>query len=76
MIHAHEIAGNYLMLLKGAAGTGKTHLLCDVARQRISVGHPTVLLMGQQFVSTDAPWIQAMQQLDLPGRPVPDLLVF
>ena len=40
-------------------------MLCDVAERRISVGQPTVLLMGQRFVSNDAPWPQALQQLDL-----------
>ncbi len=34
--HSDSIAGCNLMLLNGAAGTGKTHLLCDVARQRIA----------------------------------------
>lgn len=55
------------MILRGAAGTGKTHLLCDLARQRISAGRPTVLLLGQRFVSNEVPWSQALQQLDLPG---------
>ena len=64
-VHAHEIAAGHLMILRGAAGTGKTHLLCDLARQRISAGRPTVLLMGQRFVSNEAPWSQALQQLDL-----------
>ncbi len=63
--HSDSIASCNLMLLNGAAGTGKTHLLCDVARQRIAKDRPTVLLMGQRFVSTDAPWTQALQQLDL-----------
>lgn len=63
--NATRIANNSLMILSGAAGTGKTHLLCDVARQRIAAGFPTVLLMGQRFVSNDAPWSQALQQLDL-----------
>ncbi len=67
LVHGEAVAGRALMLLKGAAGTGKTHLLCDVARQRVAAGRPTVLLMGQRFVSTDAPWTQALQQLDLPG---------
>lgn len=65
--HAARIAGGALMLLRGVAGTGKTHLLCDVARQRVAAGRPTVLLMGQQFVSNDAPWTQALQQLDMAG---------
>jgi hypothetical protein len=67
LVHAQAVAGCALMLLKGAAGTGKTHLLCDVARQRVAASRPTVLLMGQRFVSADAPWTQAIQQLDLPG---------
>ena len=67
LIHADCIASSALMLLRGAAGTGKTHLLCDVARQRVAAGRPTVLLMGQRFASNDAPWSQALQQLDLAG---------
>ena len=53
------------MLLTGNAGTGKTHLLCDVARGRVKAEHPTVLLMGQQFISLENPWTQALDQLDL-----------
>lgn len=60
-----SIAGNQVLLLKGEAGTGKTHLLCDVAKHRIGVGLPTVVLMGQQFISHEAPWPQALRQLDL-----------
>jgi chromosomal replication initiation ATPase DnaA len=67
LVHADAVANRALLLLTGAAGTGKTHLLCDVARHRLAGGRPTVLLMGQRFVSADAPWIQALQQLDLPG---------
>lgn len=63
--HSDHVAGNNLLLIFGKAGTGKTHLLCDVAHQRIADGCPTVLLMGQRFVSNDAPWLQALQQLDL-----------
>jgi hypothetical protein len=63
--HADIVAGNSLMILKGAAGTGKTHLFCDVAKQRIAANKPTVLLMGQRFVSEEHPWIQAANQLDL-----------
>ena len=55
------------MLLRGNAGTGKTHLLCDVAQSRLASGRPTVLLMGQRFLAADPPWTQALQHLDLPG---------
>lgn len=63
--HANSIAGGQLMLLKGKAGTGKTHLLCDFAKERLEAGAPTVLLMGQRFIAADGPWTQAIQQLGL-----------
>lgn len=62
--HAEGVASASVMILRGAAGTGKSHLLCDFARHRVAADHPTVLLMGQRFVSTDAPWLQTLQQLD------------
>ena len=62
---AERTAGTSLMILRGNAGTGKTHLLCDVARQRLKANLPMVLFMGQRFISEDAPWPQALQQLDL-----------
>jgi hypothetical protein len=65
LTHAHSLASSNLLLLCGDAGTGKTHLLCDIAKKRLEEGRPTILLMGQLFLSTDAPWSQARQQLDL-----------
>ena len=56
-----------LLIVTGKAGSGKTHLLCDVATQRLAQGSPTVVLMGQQFTTTEPPWIQARSQLDLAG---------
>ena len=53
------------LIVTGKAGSGKTHLLCDVATQRLAQGSPTVVLMGQQFTTTELPWIQARAQLDL-----------
>jgi hypothetical protein len=37
------------LLLAGGAGTGKTHLFCDVALRRLREGLPTLLLLGTQF---------------------------
>ena len=53
------------LILNGQGGTGKTHLLCDFAKMRVEAGAPTVLLMGQQFLSLDPPWAQALERLDL-----------
>lgn len=52
------------LLLVGHAGTGKTHLFCDVAKRRISSVLPTVLLLGGQF-NKDEPWSQIIRLLGL-----------
>jgi hypothetical protein len=60
----YEAVNASALLLTGEAGTGKTHLFCDVARHRLERGLPTVLLMGQRF-STGEPKRQILEQLDL-----------
>ena len=72
--HAGALANNRLMLLKGDAGTGKTHLLCDFAKKRIEAQLPTVILMGQRFLSKDDPWTQLLNQLDLSGTSAEDFV--
>jgi hypothetical protein len=57
-----ELAGRPAMLLTGDAGSGKTHLLCDVARLRISAGLPTIVVLGQQLGRGDV-WAQIVQRL-------------
>lgn len=64
---AHKMLSSRLMILQGKAGTGKTHLLCDFAKKRTEAGLPTILLMGQRFLTSDPPWTQASEQLDLSG---------
>ena len=65
--HADSLANSQLLLLKGGGGTGKTHLLCDFSKKRVQARLPTILLMGQQFLSEDDPWVQSLQRLDLPN---------
>lgn len=62
---ANALSNASLMVLRGDAGTGKTHLLCDVAQHRIDTASPTVLLMGQRFLGSEDPWSQALQHLDM-----------
>ena len=54
-----------VMIVQGQAGTGKTHLLCDVTHHRLAEDCPGVLLLGQSFTSDSAPWPQAAELLDL-----------
>jgi hypothetical protein len=65
VVRGQRLASANFMILSGDAGTGKTHLLCDIAKQRLSKGLPTVLLMGQRFTGSNTPWSQALQQMDL-----------
>ncbi|MFV8598104.1 AVAST type 2 anti-phage system protein Avs2 [Ralstonia pseudosolanacearum] len=67
-------ASSNLVILTGDAGSGKTHLLCDLAKQRLAKGRPTVVLMGQRFLEISDPWVQALQQLDLAGWSARDLV--
>ena len=60
-----RIVNSDLMIVKGEAGSGKTHLLCDMAGVRLRENLPTVVLMGQQFTTTESPWTQILAHLDL-----------
>lgn len=60
-----DLANSNVLILSGDAGTGKTHLLCDVATKRINNGSPTIVLLGQRFLSLEDPWTQVRNQLDL-----------
>ena len=64
---ADLFANSQLVLLNGVGGMGKTHLLCDFTKNRVDAKLPTVLLMGQRFLSDDDPWVQMLQHLDLTG---------
>ena len=64
-----QVVNSNVMIVTGDAGVGKTHLLCDVAGKRLAQRCPTVVLMGQQFTTTDPPWIQARAILDLGDMP-------
>lgn len=65
LLEADGLASSSLLILTGHAGTGKTHLACDIAKRRLGEGRPTILLMGQRFLSNDDPWRQALNHLDL-----------
>ncbi len=43
------LRGENGLLLLGSWGTGKTHLLCDIARQRLKTGAPALLVMARSL---------------------------
>jgi hypothetical protein len=59
-----QLASRPYLLLVGDAGTGKTHLFCDVAMRRIRAAAPTILLNGNQFTNQE-PWTQILLLLGL-----------
>ena len=63
-----ELVNNRVLIVRGDAGTGKTHLLCDFARERVQASAPVVLLLGQWFSGPGEPWTQLLQQLGLQGE--------
>ena len=59
-----RLANSSRLLLYGAAGTGKSHLLADVVEHQITTGSPALLVLGSTFVDGD-PWRQILTQLDV-----------
>jgi len=62
-----KLSNNPFLFLTGVAGTGKTHLLCDVVENRITSkkSFPAVLVFGELFATTKNPLAQIIQQLGL-----------
>jgi hypothetical protein len=49
--NAAAAANNPCILMLGAAGTGKTHLLCEMTKEQIARGAPALLFLAQAFQS-------------------------
>ena len=63
-----------VLLLKGDAGAGKTHLMCDFTLSRVEAGAPAILLMGQQFTDTTGPWSQLLPQIGMAEEAMDDFI--
>lgn len=60
-----KLSNSPFLFLTGDAGTGKTHLLCDVVENKFKKGLPAVLVFGELFGTSDEPFTQIIRQLDL-----------
>lgn len=60
-----EVANSPVLIVKGEAGSGKSHLFGDIANERIKNKLPAILLLGQLFKSTLNVWQSVLNQLGL-----------
>lgn len=47
-----DLVNNPVLIIKGEAGSGKSHLLGDIANERSEKNLPSLLLLGQHFTSS------------------------
>ncbi|MFV8352614.1 AVAST type 2 anti-phage system protein Avs2 [Flavobacterium sp. XS2P14] len=59
------LANSPYLIIKGDAGNGKSHLLGDIAKTRIDGNLPTLLLLGQNLISTKNIWENFNSELSL-----------
>src|SRR5690554_1557215 len=60
-----NLANNPCLIIKGDAGNGKSHLLGDIAKTRIDGNLPTLLLLGQNLISTKNIWENINSELGI-----------
>lgn len=60
------LAYNWVFVLTGEAGVGKTHGVCDVAFGRLQDGLLTCVFFGHQFGGEPNPWSRFLEILGLP----------
>jgi len=58
-----KLSNNPFALLSGPAGIGKSHLLADIALNRINSNKSCILILGQHFTSEEPPWTQILRNL-------------
>ncbi|MFC6100883.1 AVAST type 2 anti-phage system protein Avs2 [Olivibacter domesticus] len=60
-----DLTNKPIFIIKGEAGSGKSHLLGDIATRWQHDGKPVILLLGQQFKKEQSLWNNILSQLDL-----------
>ncbi len=61
-----QAAERRALFVEGVAGTGKTHLFCDVGQRLVKEGHPVLVILGQRFRDA-SPWITLARTLGEPN---------
>ena len=55
-----KLANKPVMLLSGEPGIGKSHLLADIALNRLNQNKVCLFLLGQHLTSEESPWTQIL----------------
>jgi hypothetical protein len=63
---ACSLAYKRAFVLSGAAGSGKTHGVCDAAERRFTEGFLTLVTFGHDFGGEPDPWTRLLENLRLP----------
>lgn len=61
-----KLLKNPILILTGVAGAGKSHLLADLACERLKNSEVSILLLGSHFNSNDKIEKQIVEELELP----------
>ena len=67
-----QIPGSSSVL--GPAGTGKTHLFCEMTQRRIKSGLPSLLFLGQAFHAPFDDALELLMQSVEPGLDAKELI--
>jgi hypothetical protein len=62
-----KAANRNFIVLRGEAGSGKTHFLCDLTKHRLENKLPTLMFLGQEFSEAD-PWKTILQKISWAGN--------
>lgn len=66
---AFSLIANNRLLIRGSWGTGKTHFLCDIAKQRMERQLPTLFLLGHRVQAEVNPLDSICAATGLANRP-------
>ncbi len=53
---AAKASATKILLMRGAAGIGKTHTTIDAAKMRVASGRGAIVILGQEVMPADEPW--------------------
>ena len=56
-----KLSNKPFALLSSPAGVGKSHLLADIAFNRMNINKSCILLLGQHFTTDEPPWAQILR---------------